>query len=284
MSFNAVNFIEALDEALIKDSALQPYRSLLLRDMSSILDEVNLPDTDAGHIYITRISPIGSITVSTRCYLREYISTGKVSSKSWFSREGNTSHSYKDNPGVIYYDTDSSQLSYEEWYKKGKLHRDGGKPAKRTYYNDGRVAGEEWRENGDLHRQGNSALTYYNEETGRKIIEEWRIKGKFHRDGDKPAVTYWYSHDGYKTVEEWYINGQLHRDGNLPALIHSGVGGKKATEEWRVRGKLHRDDGGPALIQYNDHGKVIKEEWHVNGRPTDPIPEGPLAYNYRSRE
>ena len=66
-----------------------------------------------------------------------------------------------------------------EWYKKGKLHRDGDKPA--IICHDG--------------------------------TRKWYKNGKLHRDGDEPAVIH---HDGTK---EWYKNGKLHRDGDEPAMI-----------------------------------------------------------------
>ena len=67
------------------------------------------------------------------------------------------------------------------FYKDGKPHRDGDKPA--VIFPNG-------------------TLYFYKD-------------GKFHRDGDKPAIIY---PDG---TLHFYKNGKLHRDGDKPAVIHS---------------------------------------------------------------
>jgi hypothetical protein len=84
-----------------------------------------------------------------------------------------TPHSIADLPAVI--DADGNQ----EWYKEGKLHRDGDLPA--VIYPSG--------------------------------YQGWYKEGGIHRDGDLPAVIY------ANGAQSWYKEGERHRDGGLPATM-----------------------------------------------------------------
>jgi hypothetical protein len=81
-------------------------------------------------------------------------------------------HSIDDLPEINY-------VGDRQWYKEGKLHRDGDLPA--VIYDDG--------------------------------DQFWYKEGKLHRDGDLPAVIY---DDG---DQHWYKEGKHHRNGDLPAVI-----------------------------------------------------------------
>ena len=85
-----------------------------------------------------------------------------------------------------------------EWYKNGKLHRDGDEPAVILMRNP----------EFDRFNSGDELVVNMEIET-----RKWYKNGKLHRDGDEPAVIH---HDGTK---EWYKNGKLHRDGDEPAMI-----------------------------------------------------------------
>jgi hypothetical protein len=82
-------------------------------------------------------------------------------------------HSIDDLPAVIKPD------GCQEWYKDGRLHRDGDLPAIID-------------SNGDRF---------------------WYKEDKLHRDGDLPAMI---CSNG---DQEWYKENKMHRDGDLPALI-----------------------------------------------------------------
>ena len=83
-------------------------------------------------------------------------------------------HSWNDEPAV-------NRAGMKGWFKDGKPHRDGDKPA-------------------------------FECTNGTKA---WHKDCKPHRDGDKPAVEWVHG------AKEWYKNGKLHRDDGLPAVICS---------------------------------------------------------------
>ena len=91
----------------------------------------------------------------------------------------------------------------QEWYKEGKLHRDGGHAAvimtDDTHY---------WHTNGKCHRDHDlPAVIHAN---GSKF---WYIKDEQHRDHDRPAVIW------STGTQQWYKNNIIHRDGDMPAVI-----------------------------------------------------------------
>ena len=82
---------------------------------------------------------------------------------------------------IMSYTKEVDEYGTIRYYKDGKFHRDGDKPA--VIYSDG-------------------TKFYYK-------------NGKKHRDGDKPAAL---DLNGY---EAYYKNGERHRDGDKPAVIYS---------------------------------------------------------------
>ena len=79
------------------------------------------------------------------------------------------------------------------WYKDGKLHRAGNKPAIERADGD-----RHWYKDGKLHRAGDKpAIERANGD------REWYKYGKRHRAGDKPAVEW---ADGSR---EWYQDRQV---------------------------------------------------------------------------
>ena len=98
---------------------------------------------------------------------------------------------YKEGYCIIYNNGD------KEWFKKGKRHREGDKPA--IIYSNG---DKEWYKNGDYHREGDKPAIIYS--TGYKA---WYENGEYHREGDKPAII-------YSTGEkEWWVNDKLIKSG-----------------------------------------------------------------------
>ena len=64
-----------------------------------------------------------------------------------------------------------------------------------------------WYKDGKLHREGDKPAIEYSDAT-----KKWYKEGKFHREGDKPAIEY---SNGTKL---WYKKGFLHREGGLSAI------------------------------------------------------------------
>ena len=119
----------------------------------------------------------------------------------------------------------------QEWYRDGKLHRDGDLPA--VVAADGAV--QEWFKYGKRHRDGDlpAAVDADNYQT-------WYQDGTRHRDGDLPAIV------RANGDQEWYKDGKRHRDGDLPAFLSQGY------QAWFRDGKYHRDIG-PAWYGWTNH-------------------------------
>jgi uncharacterized protein CbrC (UPF0167 family) len=128
---------------------------------------------------------------------------------------------------------------YREWYKDGKLHRAGDKPA--IEYADGSRA---WYKDGLRHRDGDLPAVEW--ASGDR---EWWKNGKRHRAGDKPAIE---RADGYRF---WYKDGKLHRAGDKPAIERAD--GYRA---WYKDGKLHRAGDKPAIERADGY-----RAWYKNG-------------------
>ena len=79
----------------------------------------------------------------------------------------------------------------QEWYKEGKLHRDGDLPAIEVDYS------QYWYKEGKCHRDGDMPAVIMDSGTQR-----WYKEGKLHRDGNNPAVI---MVDGYQA---WYKEGK----------------------------------------------------------------------------
>lgn len=143
------------------------------------------------------------------------------------------------------------------WYRHGRRHRDGGRPALESL--DG--YDHEWWVDGKRHRDGDLPAVVHGSTSTYGYDYEWYFEGKRHRDGGLPAVERAGNGD-----REWWVRGKRHRDGGLPAVEKASNGGR----EWWVRGKLHRDGGLPAVVV----GDIPHYwQWWVHGkrrpRPND---------------
>jgi hypothetical protein len=98
-------------------------------------------------------------------------------------------HSIDDLPAVI--DANGAR----EWYKEGKLHRDGDLPA--IIFVTG---SQHWYKEGKMHRDYDSPVIIFADGT-----QQWYKEGKLHRDGDLPAVIY---ADG---DQHWYKKGKRYK-------------------------------------------------------------------------
>lgn len=117
-------------------------------------------------------------------------------------------HSFDDLPAI-------KVQGYCAWYKNGKLHRDGDKPAV--------IKGE-------------------NTDIPETCIQEWWLNGRPHREGDRPAYI-----NGNR--EEWWRDGFVYRDGDRPSIITGD------RHEWRCSGNLHREGGRPAVLNVRTNQK-----------------------------
>lgn len=124
-----------------------------------------------------------------------------------------------------------------EWWKDGLLNNERGPAIQRI---DWRGDREEWWIRGKRHREGNEpAVVVYNI-GGDVIRQEWWVDGKRHRENGNPAVVH---NDGRHYYEEWWVNGHIHRE-NGPAFI------SKYEEIWFKWGLKHREDGPADIIRY----------------------------------
>jgi hypothetical protein len=99
-----------------------------------------------------------------------------------------------------------------KWYYNNKLHRDGDKPAKISFYENEKITCQQWCQYGELHRDGDKPAIISFDNNGEIIDQTWYQHGEVHRDGDKPSKIIPYA-------KCWYNNGELHRDNDLPAII-----------------------------------------------------------------
>lgn len=151
----------------------------------------------------------------------------------------------------------NSDTMSETWYKDGKVHRDGDKPA----YTQTRLTGTDecWYQNGHMNRDGDkpASISYFkNGEVSSKV---WYKNGLTHRDNDKPAYIRWYG-GGSISAEVWYDHGHVSRDGDKPAMLSYSTDGVK-TQIWYKDGVISRDGGKPALVRSDG-----RREWYENGK------------------
>jgi len=126
-----------------------------------------------------------------------------------------------------------------EWFYKGRLHRENGRPAI-VYANGTR----KWYRFGRLERANDLPA-----EVTSGGIQKWYHKGVLHRGGDEPAIIH---PDG---TREWYDFGKRHRDHDQPAVMEAN-----GTLKWFWKNKLHRAFGRPAI----EYAKGGCEFW-ING-------------------
>jgi hypothetical protein len=93
----------------------------------------------------------------------------------------------------------------KEWYKEGKLHREGGPAIECPHI------GKWWYRKGQLYREDGPAIEYPD---GRK---EWYMEGQLHCENG-PAIE---RIDGLKM---WYRKGQLHREDGPAIEYRDGTG------------------------------------------------------------
>jgi hypothetical protein len=150
-------------------------------------------------------------------------------------------HRHDDSPA---YSDDSGFF----WYRHGKLHRDGGRPAIMRMHGfreaNPALVTHEWYVHGIRHRDNGPAQITAD---GTSI---WMCQGRIHRDNDKPAIVH---ADGSSV---WYKHGQIHREGNHPAVIHADV------HEWYYCGVRHRDGDLPAVVCADG----TREWWYLGDR------------------
>ena len=146
-----------------------------------------------------------------------------------------------DGPALLSRDNVSGVAVFEEYWRHGVQHRDGG-PAAIDRAPDGGVIGESWFRDGKLHRA----------------------------PGEGPAAV---CRGGGFVFEQWFVDGRLHRDpAEGPAVAtHDSVAGTVREEFW-VEGARYPAQG-PASVKRDRDGKVI-EELFWDGEQLGPGPVG----------
>lgn len=147
-------------------------------------------------------------------------------------------------------------------FKDGKLHHNSA-PAQVTYRNNGMKTSEEWYKNGKLHRDGKAALIRYNFTNSKVNHKQWYRNGLSYRDGDRPTLIRYYE-NGNIYMERWHDDcGRLHREGDMPAEIQYFENTVIRVMSYYKNGKRHRV-GGPAYIDYWDNGTAMMEMFYNN--------------------
>lgn len=179
-----------------------------------------------------------------------------------------------DGPALISF-YENGDISLQEWYENGLLHRLDGPASVYTDVDNNTV--ELWMVNGRRHRVGGPAViinkkNYYS--------EEWFEHGIIHRL-DGPAYTC--VQNGVTEIEQYFKNGAYHRvNGPANTVYYSR---KKPTgdvhrtlwiQEWFENGKYQ---DGPSSITYKPDGSINKEDWYENGKKVSRPPLTPGRHN-----
>ncbi len=94
------------------------------------------------------------------------------------------------------------------WYQDGKLHREGGEPARILKDEETGVNLEmEWSENGIEHRIGGPSYVCRDPNTGVLTGESWKVHGLYHRENG-PAVIERDGEDGRVMLTEYHHFGR----------------------------------------------------------------------------
>jgi antitoxin component YwqK of YwqJK toxin-antitoxin module len=183
----------------------------------------SFPTFDEGLAFIESFKPGFRYTK----YFKEFVNSHiKVEEKDKYTSYILGNYSYR-----LYSDGN------QEWYKNGKLHREGDLPA--IIYSGGTQI---WYKNGKQHREGD--LPAFINVDGR---QEWYKNGERHRENDLPAII------DANNSQEWYKHGVRHREGDLPAIIDG-------SQFWYKNGRLHRENDLPAVIIVDGN-----QYWYKNG-------------------
>ena len=128
----------------------------------------------------------------------------------------------------IYRSRQSRRVVERLWYRDGRWHRDGDRPAVEEFFDVGgdesrRVHQLRWYRHGQMHRDGDRPAieSFFNvdgDESRRIHQRVWIQDGQTHRDGDRPALEEFFDVDGDESrrvsKRVWYRDGQMHRDGD----------------------------------------------------------------------
>lgn len=147
---------------------------------------------------------------------------------------------------------------------QGKLHSFDDLPAKVT--NNGRR--REWYKDGKLHREGGAAIISVSA-AGDRVKYKYFLNGVCTReDGPAEVITHITKPSSKVVVfrEVWYKDGVIHRDGG-PALTDRQRGGKSTTYVYYNHGKVSRHDGPASTCREAVEGGEIRitELWMIDG-------------------
>lgn len=105
---------------------------------------------------------------------------------------------------------------------------------------------EEFWEDGVLHRADGPAVVRVDTASGTIVYEEYWQHGTRHRDSG-PAILRRHAATGRIMVEKYYVAGQLHRSHGPAFFRQNPLTGVIANQEHWVEGRQHRL-GGPAVV------------------------------------
>lgn len=178
-------------------------------------------------------------------------------------------------PAVRKFSRKNGALLCEKWYRAGEMHRVDG-PAVTDWDRRGSILYEGWLQKGKLHRDGDRPAEIYRRgSTNQVSLHAFFVDGVKHRDHG-PASAAWDPDTGVVTDEEWFKNGQLHRPDGLPAQIERDENGKVFSKRYYEDGQLHRE-GGPAVVVYDYGTDTLEREgyWMRGVRVDAPSPDEP---------
>jgi len=122
--------------------------------------------------------------------------TGKSVGEIWIDQFNHGKHRDDNLPAETSINPKSEVMTFEMYYRNGRLHRDDNLPA-------------------NIHR---------NETTGSIIYSACYYEGYEHRSDDLPAIQEFHSETGKIIREEYFRNGERHRDRG-PAIIEYNQNG-----------------------------------------------------------
>jgi len=175
-----------------------------------------------------------------------YDTNGKLKYEEWQPRR-------KNKPSKIWYD---KGIKLNEYFtnEKDEYHNENG-PASIYYSENGKIRSEEYFRNGKMYREGDKpTIIEYTKKKGRKIRECWFGEK---RKNDLPTEIIYFPSGKIKS-ETWqkvasdktrWWNTSYHRIGK-PAVKIYNKKGELVEESYYKDNELHRE-GGPALIKYD---------------------------------
>jgi hypothetical protein len=109
-------------------------------------------------------------------------------------------------PVIEFWSEDQSQIKTATWYDQNfQLHREEDEPSKIGFYETGEISYEEWYQQGKIHRATGPAKIHY-WRNGNAMVEFWFHRGILHRRAGQAEL--WFFPDGSFLDAKWFLNGE----------------------------------------------------------------------------